>query len=87
MTTRQFLHSSIWGSRSIADVDGRIVHFSAQVISELFKLPQGTGSVSTEATALISAMLKMVFDDKKAKTRNGFQISKARGIWKTGCPG
>ena len=84
--TRQFLHSSVWGSKSVVDIDGKIVHFSAQVISELFKLPQGTGSVSTEATALTSAMLKMVFDDKKAKTRNGFQISKARGIWKDWLP-
>ena len=86
MRTRQFLHSYVWGSKSVADVDGRIVQFSTQVISELFKLPQGTGSVSTEATALTSAMLKMVFNDKKAKSRNGFQISKARGIWKDWLP-
>ena len=25
----------------------------------------------------------MVFDDKKAKTRNGFSIGKAKGIWKS----
>ena len=28
----------------------------------------------------------MVFDDKKAKTNNGFTISKATGIWKAWLP-
>ena len=28
----------------------------------------------------------MVFDDKKAKTRNGFTIGKAKGIWKSWLP-
>ena len=40
----------------------------------------------TEATALSSAMLQMVFDDKKVKTKNGFMISKAKGIWKAWFP-
>ena len=31
-------------------------------------------------------MLRMVFEDKKAKTKNGFTISKATGIWKSWLP-
>ena len=40
----------------------------------------------TEATDLTPEMLQMVFDDKKAKTRNGFSIGKAKGIWKLWLP-
>ena len=36
--TRQFLHKSIWGSKSIVDIDGRIIHFSLANISKIFKL-------------------------------------------------
>ena len=50
--TRQFLHKSIWGSKSTVDIDGRIIHFSSANISKIFKLPQGKGIVLTEATAL-----------------------------------
>ena len=50
------------------------------------KLPQGKETILTEATALTSEMLRMVFDDKKAKTRNGFTINKAKGIWKSWLP-
>ena len=67
---------------SIVDIEGRIVHFSSASILETFKLPQGKGTILIEAIALSSAMLRMVFDDKKAKTKNGFMISKAKGIWK-----
>ena len=31
-------------------------------------------------------MLQMFFDDKKAKTKSGFTISKATGIWKAWLP-
>ena len=41
---------------------------------------QGKETILTEATTLTSEMLRMVFNDKKAKTRNGFMISKAKGI-------
>ena len=47
---------------------------------------QGKETILTEATALTSEMLRMVFDDKKAKTKNGFTISKAKGIWKSWLP-
>ena len=67
-------------------MDGRIIHFSSANISKIFKLPQGNETVLTEATALTSDMLQMVFDDKKAKTMNGFTISKATGIWKSWLP-
>ena len=86
MRTRQFLYNSVWGSKSIVDIEGRIVHFSSASILETFKLPQSKGTILIEATALSSAMLQMVFDDKKAKTKNGFMISKAKGIWKAWLP-
>ena len=84
--TRQFLHKSVWGSKSKVNMDGRIIHFTSVNISKIFKLPQGKETILTEATALTSEMLRMVFDDKKAKTRNGFMISKAKGIWKSWLP-
>ena len=84
--TRQFLHKSIWGSKSTVNIDGRIIHFSSANISKIFKLLPGKGTVLTEATALSSEMLQMVFDDKKAKTKNGFTISKATRIWKAWLP-
>ena len=86
VTTKQFLHKSVWGSKSTINIDGRIIHFSSANISKIFKLPQGKEIVLTEATALSSKMLQMVFDDKKAKTKNGFMISKATGIWKAWLP-
>ena len=67
-------------------MDGRIIHFTAASISKTFKLPQGKETMLTEATALTSKMLQMVFNDKKAKTRNGFSIDKAKGIWKSWLP-
>ena len=67
-------------------MDGRIIHFTAANISKTFKLPQGKETMLTEATALTSEMLQMVFNDKKAKTRNGFSIDKAKGIWKSWLP-
>ena len=84
--TRQFLYNSVWGSKSIVDIERKIVHFSLASISETFKLPQGKATVLTKAIALSSAMLRMVFDDKKAKTKNGFMINKAKGIWKAWLP-
>ena len=39
--TRQFLHKSVWGSKSKVNIDGRIIHFSMANISKIFKLPQG----------------------------------------------
>ena len=36
----------------------------------------------TKATTFSSAMLQMILDDKKAKTKNGSTINKAIGIWK-----
>ena len=84
--TRKFLHKSVWGSKSTVDIDSRIIHFSSANISKVFKLPQGKGTILTEATALSSEMLRMVFDDKKAKTKNGFTINKATGIWKAWLP-
>ena len=38
--TRQFLHKSVWGSKSKVNMDGRIIHFSSASISKIFKLPQ-----------------------------------------------
>ena len=67
-------------------MDGRIIHFSSASISNIFKLPQGKETILTEATALTSDMLQMVFDDKKAKTKNEFTISKAKGIWNAWLP-
>ena len=84
--TRQFLHKFIWGSKSKVNMDARIIHFSSASISKIFKLPQGKETILTEATALTSKMLWMVSDDKKAKTKNGFTISKAKGIWKSWLP-
>ena len=84
--TRQFLNKSVWGSKSKVNMDGRIIHFTAASISRIFKLPQGKETMLTEATALTSEMLQMVFNDKKAKTRNGFSIGKANGIWKSWLP-
>ena len=84
--TRQFLNKSIWRSKSKVNIDGRIIHFTAASISKIFKLPQGKETILTEATNLIPEMLQMVFDDKKAKTRNGFSISKAKGIWRSWLP-
>ena len=81
--TKQFLYKSIRGSKSKVNMDGRIIHFSLANISKIFKLPQGKETILTEATTLTSKMLQMVFDDKKAKTKNGFTISKAKGIWKS----
>ena len=86
MRTRQFLHKSVWGIKSTVNIDGRIIHFSTANISKIFKLPQGKEIVLTEATGLSSDMLQMVFEDKKAKTKNGFTISKATGIWKSWLP-
>ena len=63
-----------------------MIHFSSANISKTFKLLQGKETVLTEATALCSDMLRMVFEDKKAKTKNGFMISKATGIWKSWLP-
>ena len=84
--TRQFLHKSVWGSKSKVNIDGRIIHFTTANISKVFKLPQGKETILTEAIALTSKMLQMVFNDKKAKTRNGFSISKAKGIWRSWLP-
>ena len=84
--TRQFLNKSVWGSKSKINMDGRIIHFTAASISKTFKLPQSKETMLTEATALTSEMLLMVFNDKKAKTRNGFSIGKAKGIWKLWLP-
>ena len=84
--TRQFLHKSVWGNKSKVNMDRRIIHFTLANISKIFKLPQGKETILTEATALTSEMLQMVFDDKKAKTRNRFTISKAKGIWKSWLP-
>ena len=67
-------------------MDGRIIHFTVASISKTFKLPQGKETMLTEATALTFEMLQMVFNDKKAKTRNGFSIGKAKGIWKSWLP-
>ena len=55
--TRQFLHKSVWGSKSKVNIDGRIIHFSLANISKIFKLPQGKETILTEATALTSDML------------------------------
>ena len=38
--TRQFLHKSVWGSKSKVNMDGRIIHFTLANISKIFKLPQ-----------------------------------------------
>ena len=84
--TRQFLNKSVWGSKSKVNIDGRIIHFTAASISKIFKLPQGKETILTEATDLTPEMLQMVFDDKKAKTRNGFSIGKAKGIWRSWLP-
>ena len=84
--TRQFLNESVWGSKSKVNIDGRIIHFTAAIISKIFKLPQGKETILTEATDLTPEMLQMVFDDKKAKTRNGFSIGKAKGIWRSWLP-
>ena len=84
--TRQFLNKSVWGSKSKVNIDGRIIHFTAASISKIFKLPQSKETILTEATDLTPEMLQMVFDDKKAKTRNGFSIGKAKGIWKSWQP-
>ena len=84
--TRQFLNESIWGSKSKVNIDGWIIHFTAASISKIFKLPQGKETILTEATDLTPEMLQMVFDDKKAKTRKGFSISKAKGIWRSWLP-
>ena len=84
--TRQFLHKFVWGSKSKVNMDRRIIHFSSANISKIFKLPQGKKTVLTKATALTSDMLQMVFEDKKAKTKNGFTINKATGIWKSWLP-
>ena len=81
--TRQFLHKSVWGSKSKVNMDGRIIHFTSANISKIFKLPQGKETILIEATALTFEMLRMVFD---AKTRNGFMISKAKEIWKSWLP-
>ena len=67
-------------------MDGRIIHFTSANISKIFKLPQGKETILIEATTLTSEILQMVFDDKKAKTRNRFMISKAKGIWKLWLP-
>ena len=37
--TRQFLHKSVWGSKSKVNMDGRIIHFTSANISKIFKLP------------------------------------------------
>ena len=84
--TRQFLNKSVWRSKSKINMDGRIIHYTAASISKTFKLPQGKETMLTEATALTSEMLQMVFNDKKAKTKNGFSIGKAKGIWKSWLP-
>ena len=84
--TRQFLNKSVWESKSKINMDRRIIHFTVASISKTFKLPQGKETMLTEATALTSEMLQMVFNDKKAKTRNGFSIDKAKGIWKSWLP-
>ena len=67
-------------------MDGRIIHFTTASISKIFKLQQGKETILTEATALTFEMLQMVFNDKKAKTRNGFSIGKAKGIWRSWLP-
>ena len=81
--TRQFLHKSVRGSKSKVNMDGRIIHFTSANISKIFKLPQGKETILTEATALTSEMLRMVFDDKKAKTTDRFMIGKAKGFWRS----
>ena len=63
--TRQFLNKSVWGSKFKINMDGQIIHFTAASISKTFKLPQGKETMLTEATALTSEMLQMVFNDKK----------------------
>ena len=67
-------------------MDGRIIHFTLANISKIFKLPLGKETILTEATALTPEMLRMVFDDKKAKTKNGFSFGKAKGIWRSWLP-
>ena len=37
--TTQFLHKSVWGSKSTVNIDGRIIHFSSANISKIFLLP------------------------------------------------
>ena len=39
--TRQFLHKSVWGSKSKVNMDGRTIHFTSANISKIFKLTQG----------------------------------------------
>ena len=43
--TRQFLHKSIWRSKSKVNMDGRIIHFTSANISKIFKLPQGKDTI------------------------------------------